>query len=92
MTLEFTGTVNGDEIGGTVTLGAFGSSSFTGTRTYSARRKLQSTRPIAIIRRTWREVAKVPGTGVGCLTERTDVPSPTVFRCRTRSFRSSANK
>jgi len=33
MTLEFTGTVNGDEIGGTVNLGAFGSSSFTGTRT-----------------------------------------------------------
>jgi len=33
MTLEFNGTVNGDEIGGTVTLGAFGSSSFTGTRT-----------------------------------------------------------
>jgi hypothetical protein len=33
MTVEFTGTVNGDEIGGTVTLGAFGSSSFTGTRT-----------------------------------------------------------
>jgi hypothetical protein len=33
MTLEFIGSVNGDEIGGIVTLGAFGSSSFTGTRT-----------------------------------------------------------
>jgi len=32
MTLEFTGAVNGDEIGGSVTLGAFGSSTFTGTR------------------------------------------------------------
>lgn len=32
MTLEFNGTINGDEIGGSVTLGAFGSSSFSGTR------------------------------------------------------------
>ena len=32
MTLEFTGTVNGDAIGGSVKLGAFGTSSFSGTR------------------------------------------------------------
>ena len=32
MTLEFTGTVNGDTIGGSVRLGAFGTSSFSGTR------------------------------------------------------------
>jgi hypothetical protein len=32
MTLEFTGAVTGDEISGRVTLGAFGSSTFTGTR------------------------------------------------------------
>ncbi len=32
MTLEFTGTVNGDVISGSVKLGAFGSSSFSGTR------------------------------------------------------------
>jgi hypothetical protein len=33
MTLEFNGTVNGDELSGSVTLGAFGNSSFSGTRT-----------------------------------------------------------
>ena len=92
MTLEFTGTVNGDEIGGTVTSGSLRQLLLHRHAHLCARRKLQSTRPIAIVRRTWREVAKVPGTGVWCLTERTDVPSPTVFRCRTRSFRSSANK
>jgi hypothetical protein len=32
MTLEFTGTVDGDEIAGTVKLGEFGSSSFSGIR------------------------------------------------------------
>jgi hypothetical protein len=32
MTLEFSGTVNGDELTGRVTLGAFGDSSFSGTR------------------------------------------------------------
>ncbi len=32
MTLEFSGTINGDELSGNVTLGAFGSSSFSGTR------------------------------------------------------------
>ena len=32
MTLEFNGTVNGDELIGSVTSGAFGSSSFSGTR------------------------------------------------------------
>jgi hypothetical protein len=32
MTLEFTGTVDGDEIAGTVTLGEFGNSSFSGIR------------------------------------------------------------
>ncbi len=32
MTLEFTGTINGDNISGSVKLGAFGSSSFSGTR------------------------------------------------------------
>ncbi len=32
MTLEFTGTVNGDAISGSVKLGAFGTSSFSGTR------------------------------------------------------------
>ena len=32
MTLEFTGTVNGDAISGSVKLGMFGSSSFSGTR------------------------------------------------------------
>jgi hypothetical protein len=32
MTLEFSGTVRGDSIGGTVVFGAFGSSSFSGTR------------------------------------------------------------
>ena len=32
MTLEFTGTINGDAIGGSVKLGAFGTSSFSGTR------------------------------------------------------------
>ncbi len=32
MTLEFSGTVSGNEINGTVVLGAFGSSSFSGTR------------------------------------------------------------
>ncbi len=32
MTLEFTGTIDGDKIGGSVQLGVFGSSSFSGTR------------------------------------------------------------
>jgi hypothetical protein len=32
MTLEFTGTVDGDKIAGTVKLGEFGNSSFSGTR------------------------------------------------------------
>jgi hypothetical protein len=32
MTLEFNGTVDGDKLSGSVTLGAFGSSSFTGKR------------------------------------------------------------
>jgi hypothetical protein len=32
MTLEFNGVINGDEIGGSVTLGAFGASSFSGYR------------------------------------------------------------
>jgi len=32
MTLEFSGTVAGDELNGTVNLGAFGSSSFSGKR------------------------------------------------------------
>ena len=32
MTLEFSGTVDGDKLSGSVTLGAFGSSSFTGKR------------------------------------------------------------
>ncbi len=32
MTLEFTATVTGDEIGGTVKLGAFGDATFSGTR------------------------------------------------------------
>jgi hypothetical protein len=32
MTLEFTGTVEGDEIAGTVKLGEFGNSSFSGIR------------------------------------------------------------
>jgi len=32
MTLEFTGTVSGDQISGSVLLGGFGSSSFSGTR------------------------------------------------------------
>jgi hypothetical protein len=32
MTLEFSGTIQGNSIGGTVVLGAFGSSSFSGTR------------------------------------------------------------
>jgi hypothetical protein len=32
MTLEFTGTVDGDEIAGTVKLGEFGNSSFSGVR------------------------------------------------------------
>jgi len=32
MTLEFSGTVNGDALTGSVTLGAFGNSSFSGTR------------------------------------------------------------
>jgi hypothetical protein len=32
MTLEFTGTVDGDEIAGTVKLGEFGNSTFSGTR------------------------------------------------------------
>ncbi len=33
MTLEFEGTVQGNSLSGTVVLGAFGSSSFSGTRT-----------------------------------------------------------
>ena len=33
MTLEFSATVNGDEISGNVQLGAFGNASFSGTRT-----------------------------------------------------------
>jgi hypothetical protein len=32
MMLEFNGTVSGDELSGSVTLGAFGTSSFSGTR------------------------------------------------------------
>ena len=32
MTLEFTGTINGDAISGSVNLGAFGTASFSGTR------------------------------------------------------------
>ncbi len=32
MTLEFNGTVNGDKVSGEVTLGGFGTSSFSGTR------------------------------------------------------------
>jgi hypothetical protein len=32
MTLEFNGTIDGDKLSGSVTLGAFGSSSFSGTR------------------------------------------------------------
>jgi hypothetical protein len=32
MTLEFNGTVDGDEVSGSVTLGNFGSSTFSGTR------------------------------------------------------------
>jgi hypothetical protein len=32
MTLEFTGTINGDELAGSVILGGFGTSSFSGTR------------------------------------------------------------
>ena len=32
MTLEFTGTINGDAISGSVKLGAFGTASFSGTR------------------------------------------------------------
>ena len=32
MTLEFAGTINGDEISGTVKLGEFGNSSFSGSR------------------------------------------------------------
>ena len=32
LTLEFNGTVDGDEVSGSVTLGNFGSSSFAGTR------------------------------------------------------------
>jgi hypothetical protein len=32
MTLEFTGTINGDKISGSVQLGTFGTSSFSGTR------------------------------------------------------------
>jgi hypothetical protein len=32
MTLEFNGTINGDELSGSVTLGAFGNASFTGLR------------------------------------------------------------
>ena len=32
LTLEFNGTVDGDEVSGSVTLGNFGSSSFSGTR------------------------------------------------------------
>jgi len=32
MTLEFSGTIDGDKLGGSVTLGAFGNASFSGTR------------------------------------------------------------
>jgi hypothetical protein len=32
MTLEFNGTINGDEVSGGVVLGSFGTSSFSGTR------------------------------------------------------------
>ncbi len=32
MTLEFTGTIDGDQLSGSVKLGAFGTSSFSGTR------------------------------------------------------------
>jgi hypothetical protein len=32
MTLEFSGTIDGDKLSGSVTLGAFGSASFSGTR------------------------------------------------------------
>ena len=32
MTFAFTGTFNGDEVSGSVTLGAFGTASFSGTR------------------------------------------------------------
>jgi hypothetical protein len=32
MTLEFNGTINGDELSGSVTLGAFGNASFSGAR------------------------------------------------------------
>jgi len=32
MTLEFTGSINGDEISGSVQLGSFGTASFSGTR------------------------------------------------------------
>jgi len=32
MTLEFKGTIDGDELSGSVTLGAFGDASFSGTR------------------------------------------------------------
>ena len=32
MTLEFNGTINGDELSGNVTLGAFGNASFSGAR------------------------------------------------------------
>ena len=32
MTLEFRGTIDGDELSGSVTLGAFGDASFSGTR------------------------------------------------------------
>jgi hypothetical protein len=32
MTLEFTGTINGDKLSGNVTLGTFGTASFSGTR------------------------------------------------------------
>jgi hypothetical protein len=32
MTLEFNGTINGDELSGSVTLGAFGKASFSGAR------------------------------------------------------------
>ena len=91
MTLEFTGTINGDEVSGSVVLGGFGTSSFSGARTYVPAAS-SSHAPDSDHKADVAEVAKVPGTGVWCLTERTDVPSPTVFRCRTRSFRSSANK
>ena len=32
MTLEFNGTIDGDKLSGSVTMGAFGSASFSGTR------------------------------------------------------------